>query len=148
MIRWIKTQIREGPRPHWTPGPGAHLRISAGLASNERIAVYFEHPCFPLTASAAEGVAGGPNLDVDKTRLFEHPLPACARQATGDSSSPQIDVTDSRLGHGFGVSDIGELQPSARSQHAQDLCEDLTLVSAQIDDAVADYHVRPVVFDG
>ncbi len=124
------------------------MRISAGLASNERIAVYFEHPCFPLTACAAEGVAGGPNLDVDKTRLFEHPLPACTRQATGDSCSPQIDVTDSRLGHGFGVSDIGELQPSTWPQHPENLREHLLLVSAQIDDSVTDHHVRPVVLDG
>jgi hypothetical protein len=40
------------------------------------------------------------------------------------------------------------LQPSARPKYAQDLCEDLSLVSAQIDDAVADDHVRPIVFDG
>ena len=80
-------------------GPGALLRISAGLTGNERIPVYLEHPCFLLTACAAEGVAGGSNLDVDKTGLLEHPLPACTRQAAGDSSGPQIDVTDSRLGH-------------------------------------------------
>ena len=129
-------------------GPGALLRISAGLTGNERIPVYLEHPRFLLTACAAEGVAGGSNLDVDKTGLLEHPLPACTRQAAGDSSGPQIDVTDGRLGHRLGICDIGELQPPARPQHPENLREHLALVSAQIDDAVADDHVRPIVFDG
>ncbi len=93
---------------------GSIFRISAGLAGNERIAVHLERPRSLLTACAAEGVAGGPNLDVDKTRLLEHPLPACARQAAGNSCGPKIDVADSRLGHGLGISDVSELQPSAR----------------------------------
>ncbi len=129
-------------------GLGAPFRISAGLVGNERIPVYLEHPRFLLTGCTAEGVAGGSNLDVDKTGLLEHPLPACTRQAAGDSSGPQIDVTDSRLGYRLGISDIGKLQPSARPQHPENLREHLALVSAQIDDAVADDHVRPIVFDG
>lgn len=90
-------------------GPGTPFGISAGLACKERITVHFKQPRLFLTACTPEGVARRSNLDVDETGLLENPLPACARQAAGDSSRPEIDVSHCRIRDGFAVCDIGEL---------------------------------------
>ena len=90
-------------------GPGTLFGISAWLACKERITVHFKQPRHFLTACTPEGVARRSNLDVDETGLLENPLPACARQAAGDSSRPEIDVSHCRLRNGFAVCDIGEL---------------------------------------
>ncbi len=69
-------------------GPGTLFGISAGLARKERVAVHLEHPRLFLTARTPKSVAQRTNLDVDETGLLENSLPACARQAAGDSSRP------------------------------------------------------------
>lgn len=95
-------------------------RTSTRLTSEKRIAVNLEQPCFLLATGAAKGVAARPDLDFHKSGLFEHPLPARARQAASDSSSPEVDVAHRRLRHRVSVRDIGELQPSSRPQYPKD----------------------------
>jgi hypothetical protein len=81
--------------------------------------------------------------DFHKPDLFQHLLPACARQASGNSGSPEVNVADRRFGNGLAVRDVGELEPTARAQHPQDFTEHGLFVDTQIDDAVAYYNVSP-----
>ena len=91
---------------------------------------------------------GGPITHVGESCLLEHLLPARTGQPAGDSAGPQVDVAQ-RLGrNGSAVGDVGELQHAAGSQHAADLGEDGAFVGAEVDDAVGDHDVGPVVVDG
>jgi hypothetical protein len=62
------------------PGP------SARFARQKRIPEHFERAGIFLAAGAAEGINSGP--DLDEARIFRYLLPACTRQATGDSGGP------------------------------------------------------------
>ncbi len=117
-------------------------------AGEEEIPEDLKPPRLLLPAGAGEGVPGRPDYDFGESRLFEHQRPACTRQATGDSSGPEIYVTNRLLGHRLAVGDIRELEPAAGTQHTADLREDLTFVGAEIDDAVADHDVGPSVLYG
>ena len=93
---------------------------SAWFAREERIAVDLELPRFLLATGTLEGVDGLPNPDVDEAAILQHFLPGCARQTTGDSSGPKINVADRRLGHRLAIRDIRELKPSARAEDTVD----------------------------
>src|SRR5215471_21182613 len=73
--------------------------------------------------------------------------PACARQATGDSVGPQVDVAERPGRNLLAVRDVGELEPPIRFQYTHNFGEDPALVGAKIDDAVADDGIRRAVFD-
>ena len=92
---------------------GGGRRADSGLAGEERIAVHVERASVLLAAGATEGVDGLTDLDVDEACAFEESLPACARQATGDSTGPQIDVALRFLGHWPPVGDVRELDHAA-----------------------------------
>ncbi len=92
--------------------------------------MHLEKPGLPFTAGAAERVNRGADLNLNETGLFKHHFPACARQATGDSISPEIDVPERCLGHRLAVRDVGELQSAAGPQNAHDFAEHQTLVGA------------------
>jgi hypothetical protein len=96
-----------------------------------------------LPTGTTERVNRWAYIDVDETAFFKHPPPACARQATGNSIGPKVDVADLCFRHGLTGRDIGELQASARLQHPHDLTEDAALVGAKVDDAVADDDIGP-----
>src|SRR5213078_5284946 len=96
-----------------------------------------------LTLRTAERVDWLTDADADEADLVEHRLPACARQATGNSAGPQVDVAQ-RLGrHGLAVGDVGELQVSTGSKHTPDFTERGSLVGTQIDHPVRDEDVGP-----
>ena len=69
-----------------------------------------------LSFRSLERVERGSDLHVDEARFLEERDPACARQATGYSAGPEIDVAQSFLGNGTRVGDIGELEDTAASQ--------------------------------
>jgi len=118
------------------------------LSRQECIAIDLEQTRLALPASAAEGINGRADVDLDEPAFFQHIPPACARQATSNSISPKVDVADRRFRHGLSGCDVGELQASARLQHPDDLVEDAAFVGAQVDDAVADDDIRPAGLDG
>jgi hypothetical protein len=62
-----------------------------------------------FTFRSGERVDCRADLDVDEPGLFEHLLPTCARQATGDSTGPQVDVALRCFGNGSSCGDVGEL---------------------------------------
>ena len=113
----------------------------------EGVAKDLEQPRLALPTSAAEGINGGADLDFVEPAFFQYTPPACARQATGNSVRPEIDVADRGFRHRFTSSDIGELQSPARMQHSHDLFEDAAFVGTKIDDAVADDNIGPTIFD-
>ena len=117
------------------------------LSRQECIAIDLEQTRLALPASAAEGINGRADLYFDEAAFFQHPPPACARQATGNSVSPQVNIADSRFRHCLAGCDVGELQSSARTQHPHDLAKDAVLVGAKVDDAVADDDIGLTVLD-
>jgi hypothetical protein len=66
----------------------------------------------------------------------------CLQQGTGDSAGPEIDVAAALLADRPLDRDVGDLQPAARPQHAEDLRERDVLVRQQIEDAVRDRDVE------
>jgi hypothetical protein len=62
--------------------------FSAGFAREERITEDLELARFLLAASAFERIDRLSDLDVDETAIFQHFLPGCARQTTGNSCGP------------------------------------------------------------
>jgi hypothetical protein len=94
------------------------------------VAEHFEQPRLALAASAAEGVNPRADPDIDETALLKHMPPACARQATGNSIGPQVDIAKRPCRNLLAVRDVGKLQTSTRFQYAHDFGEYLTLVSA------------------
>ena len=105
------------------------------------IAKHLEQPGLAFTAGTAKGVNRRADPDIDKTAFFKHMPPACARQATGNSVGPQVDIAEGACRNLLAVRDVGKLQASTRPQNTQDFSKDLALVGAQVDDAVADYDV-------
>src|SRR5580692_2450301 len=91
-----------------------------------------------FAARTREGVNRRPDTDFDEASVFQHFLPGCTRQTTGDSSGPKIDVLDGRFRDRPAVGDVGKLQVSAGAQDAQDFREYHALVGAKVDHAVAD----------
>ena len=100
------------------------------------IAEDLEKPGIWLTVGIREYVYRRANFNADKAAIFQHLLPACTRQATGNSSGPEIDVADRRFRHRLAVRDVAELQISAGAQDAHDLSKGLLFVGTEIDDAV------------
>ena len=96
----------------------------------KRVAIDLKQTRLALSTRATEGVNRRAYFDIDETTFFQHPPPACARQATGNSIGPKIDVADRRFRHGLTGRDVGELQAPARFQHPHDLTEDAALVGA------------------
>ena len=105
------------------------------------IAKHLKQPGFAFPAGTAKGVNRRADPDIDKTALLKHMPPACTRQATGNSVGPQVDIAEGACWNLLAVRDVGKLQASTRPQNTQDFSKDLTLVGAQVDDAVADYDI-------
>lgn len=88
--------------------------MSARFSREKRVAEDLEQPRLALPASTPEGVDRGADFDLNETGFLQYLLPACARQATSNSSRPEIDVADRRFGNRLAVRYVGELQPAAR----------------------------------
>src|SRR5262249_55899258 len=98
------------------------------IAGKERIAVDVVDPGIPLAPRLAERVDGVTDRDNDEADLLEHRRPSCARQASGDSARPQVDVAQCLRWNRLAVGDVGELQRTARSKHTPDLTKHGALV--------------------
>ena len=66
-----------------------------------------------FAARTRKGVNRRPDPDFDEADVFQHFLPGCARQTTGNSSRPKIDVLNGRFRNRLAVGDVGKLQVSA-----------------------------------
>ena len=126
------------------PRPVRLLRLSG----EKGVAIDLEQPGFAFAPGATERVDRGSYHDTFEPAFLKHLPPACARQATGNSIGPKVDVADRCFRHGLARRDIGELQASARLQHPRDLTKDAALVGAKVDDAVADDDICPAAGNG
>jgi len=115
------------------------------LVGQERVAEDLEQARFALPTSVAERIHWRTDSDVGETDLFKHLLPACARQATGNSIGPEIDVSERPCRNHLAGCDIRELQPSTQFQYPHDLGEYLPFVGAKVDDAIADDDIGPTI---
>jgi hypothetical protein len=81
------------------------------------ITVNLESSCVLLAAGTLKGVNRRSDPHAGRTDFFQHLLPGCRLQTTGNSSCPEIDVVDCRRRHRLSVRDIGELENAIRPQH-------------------------------
>jgi len=93
----------------------------ARFSREKGVAEDLEQPRLTFPASTPEGVDRRADFDLNETAFFQYLLPARARQATGNSIGPQVDVADSRFRHGPTGGDVGELQSSTGAKHPHDL---------------------------
>jgi hypothetical protein len=68
-----------------------------------------------FAACTRKGVNRRSDPDFDEPDVFQHFLPGCTRQTTGNSSCPKVDVLNGRFGYRLAVGDVGKLQVSARA---------------------------------
>jgi hypothetical protein len=116
--------------------------------SDEGVAEYGECAGVVLASCTSEHIDRRSNLGVDEARVAHHFSPACTRQATGDSSRPQVDVAHGLFGHIITVRYVGELQPTARAKHSKDLVEHGLLVGTKVEHPVGDHHIGRTIGDG
>jgi hypothetical protein len=80
-------------------------------------------PC--LDRGATEGVNRRAGLDINEPALLEHTLRACARQVTGNSIGPQVDIAERSRRNRLSVRNVRKLATPTWFQHAHDFSEDL-----------------------
>ena len=85
------------------------------------MAAYIECASLLFAFGASEGVDGCSDDDVFESDGLEEGLPACTRQATGDSTSPQVDFPAHLLRHVDAVGNVRELQDASRPQYPPNL---------------------------
>jgi hypothetical protein len=78
----------------------------------EGVAEDLEQPSLALAAGTTERVNRRADLNIDEATLLKHIPPTCARQATGNSVGPQVDLAERSGRNLLTVCDVGELQPS------------------------------------
>ena len=66
-----------------------------------------------FAARTREGVDRRPDPDFDEADVFQHFLPGCARQTTGNSSCPKVDVLNGHCRDRLAVGDVAKLKVSA-----------------------------------
>lgn len=84
----------------------------------ERVTVDRELPRLLFPTGAAEGINRRTDPNIDEPDLFQHALPGCARQTTGNSRRPKVDVLNSRFGYRFAIGNVGELEATAGAEYA------------------------------
>ena len=73
-----------------------------------------ELPSLAFTAGPAECVNDRSELHFREACALDHCHPPCARQGTGYSPCPQIDVLERRLWNGFLDADVSDLGATSR----------------------------------
>ena len=112
--------------------------LPSGLPGADRVTVCAELPGLVFTAGSAERVNDGSELDFSEACALDHCHPPCARQGTGYSPGPKIDVFERRLGNGLLDADVSDLGATSRLQDAGDLPVGAELVGDEVDHPVRD----------
>src|SRR6266540_5030473 len=118
-----------------------------GLSGSSRVAKGSVLPGAPLAGGARKRVDGVGQLDVNEPGAADHGLPPCARQGTGNSTRPQVDIAEGLLGDWTLEANVSDRHPATWPKHSEDLAIDADLVRAEVDHTVGDDHIRPTVFD-
>src|SRR3981081_4292886 len=117
------------------------------LECSDRIARCPQFPRLVFSARASERVDPRTKLHVNQCSAPDHRLPSCTRQGTGNSTGPQVDVTERALRNRLLDTHIGDHHPAARPKDAGHLTTSAELVRAKVEHAIADHHVCPTIFD-
>lgn len=80
-----------------------------GSLRRERVSEDLEAACIDLAGSATENVDSRADAHVQEADVLEHCLPARARQATCNSTGPEIDLPHCGDRDGTPVGYVGEL---------------------------------------
>jgi hypothetical protein len=86
---------------------------ASNFTRHESVAVDLKPSSIWLAFSTAEGIQGRTDADVHKTAIFDHLLPGCTRQTTGNSGRPKIDVCYRGCWHRLTVGNVGKLKVAA-----------------------------------
>src|SRR5256886_14582447 len=123
-------------------------RTSPRFAGSNRITQRPELSSTLLSPSASEGVDRISEFDLDQPSAADHRLPPCARQGTGDSTGPEVDVAKGFLWYRPLKADIRNGHTAFRPKDPRDLAIDAEFVGAEIDYAIRDHEVGPPVIHG
>jgi hypothetical protein len=83
--------------------------ILTRLVSEKCVSINLEKPGLLFSSRFPEGVMRLTDLNVYAPGFYQHYSPAFARKATGDSSSPKVDIAHSALRHRLTIGNIAEL---------------------------------------
>src|SRR5439155_21420683 len=108
-------------------------RSSPRFAGSNRITQRPELSSTLLSPSASEGVDRISEFDLDQPSAADHRLPPCARQGTGDSTGPEVDVAKGFLWYRPLKTDIRNGHTALRPQNPRHLTVDAELVGPQSD---------------
>jgi len=100
-----------------------------------------------LARSSGVGIDLRPELQAFEADSMDDCLPPCARQGTGNSTGPEIDIPLGSLGHLPFDAYVTDLNATSRPQHPEHLPVGLHLVGHQIEDPVGDDQIGPAIDD-
>jgi hypothetical protein len=82
-----------------------------------------------------------------KTSGLEDADELCFQQSTGDSTSPEVDVSKGAVGKDFANDDVGDLRATATLQYPCDLADSPCLVRHKVEHAIGDDDIDRRVLD-
>jgi hypothetical protein len=87
--------------------------LSPRFVCQKGIAKDLEQPGLAFTTGTAKGVNRRADPDIDKTALLKDLPQACARQASGNSVGPQVDIAEGACRNLLAVRDVGNCRRPA-----------------------------------
>ena len=109
---------------------------SGRLVGAERVPPRSEDPGVLLATRSRIGVDARAELEVDKPHTTDDRLPPCARQGTGDSAGPEVDIPLRLFRDWLVDAYVGDLDAAAGAERTVDLFVRPELVEHQIEDPV------------
>jgi hypothetical protein len=92
--------------------------LNSSFAGDESVAKHFKDTGVGFAPGTVKSIDRFPDLEIHETTTLNQLLPACTRQASGDSRSPQINITHHRFRYRFAIGDVGKLQNATRPEDA------------------------------
>jgi hypothetical protein len=84
--------------------------FDSSFAGHESVAKHFKDTGVGFAPGTFKSIDRFPDLEIHEPTTLNQLLPTCTRQASGNSSSPQVNVTRRRLRYRFAIGDVGKLQ--------------------------------------
>jgi hypothetical protein len=96
----------------------------------------------PFLGRSGEAVESLEHPDIGEAGRLEDADELCFQQSTGDSTRPEIDVSERAVGKDLADDNVRDLRASAWFQHTRDLPDSVRLVWHEVEDAVRDHDVN------
>jgi hypothetical protein len=96
------------------------------------------------TIPSGRSLFGGPGKAIEsrhdawlvESRTRKRVNQLCIQQSTGDSTSPEVDISEGAVGQRFANDNVCDLRASTRLQNSSDLCDSCRLVGDEIQHAI------------